>query len=153
MPVKNTDYEPINKIQRYCDYPNATLEKNGGKRITRSSGYVPINKQIEMLEDAGKAMEDFREGSYDYQDEDVIQFTIDPTRAPNFDHADASEYKRKAEDYIKQQEIKANFKRRNLERAKRASEYASKVSMGDNINKDNIAQSNTIIEGGKNVRN
>lgn len=68
-------------------------EKTSDERITKSSGYIPLPKQIDMLLEAGVNMEKAREGMYDYQDEDDIDLTRhpDPTRHPSYDISDAFE--------------------------------------------------------------
>ena len=66
-------------------------ELGGGEKLVEVAGYIPAHKQIDNLLMAGKRLVSYRE-QYDYTGDDVIDenFT-DPTRASNFDLADASQ--------------------------------------------------------------
>lgn len=69
-----------------------TPEKNSGKKMIEKIGYIPAQKRIENLLLAGQRLKDFRESQFDFPDEESIDHDFfDPTRAKNFDLADASQ--------------------------------------------------------------
>jgi len=67
-------------------------EQNGAELFTEQSGYIPAQKRIENLLNAGQRLKDFRDQQFDFVDENSIddQF-FDPTRTKNFDLADATQ--------------------------------------------------------------
>ena len=65
-------------------------------------GYVPAKKRIEDIINAGMRLKDFRASQYDFPEGTEIDETLnDPTRAKNFDLADASQLKYAAEASLK----------------------------------------------------
>lgn len=65
-------------------------EENDGELLVETAGYVPADRKIESMIDAGRRLKDFRAG-YEFQDdEDVPDDYLDPTRDPGFDLADAT---------------------------------------------------------------
>jgi len=64
----------------------------GAVSRTEKAGYLPAKKIIEQMVMAGLRLKAFREDHYDLgeQDEDDGE-SIDPTRSPGFDMADASQ--------------------------------------------------------------
>jgi len=124
--------------------PKVNLEKNTGKRITKSAGYIPLATSIRMMEEAGIARDKLIQGIFDYGPEDKIAFGVtDPTRKPSFDLADASEtLKRGAESF---QELATTYKAKiQAKRAEIKAENQKKldtmVSMGDSKDKTNNRQ-------------
>lgn len=74
-------------------------ERTSDERITKSAGYIPLAKQIDILIEAGHTLEQARDGMYDFQDENDIDLTRhpDPTRHPSYDISDAFEDAKKYE--------------------------------------------------------
>lgn len=64
-------------------------EKNSGELLVEQE-YVSTEKQIRSMINAGERLRIYRKESCDLQDGE-IDFTLDPTREPNFDLADASQ--------------------------------------------------------------
>lgn len=65
-------------------------EPGGGRRIVETAGYIPAKRQITDMINAGARLDAYRKGMYDYEHpSDDDGYTIDPTRGPNFDLADA----------------------------------------------------------------
>jgi len=60
---------------------------------TETAGYVPAEKKILNLINAGKRLDNYRKEQYDIAEgEDVSEDVVfDVTRSPNFDMADASQ--------------------------------------------------------------
>jgi len=73
--------------------PNKILpEKNSGKSLVESVGYIPAQKRIENLMTAGQRLKDYRNEQFDFPDEKSIDHDFtDPTRSKNFDMADATQ--------------------------------------------------------------
>lgn len=66
-------------------------EINSGEILVQTLGYIPKDKQIKMLIEAGKRIEAYR-GTYDFRkDVDIENVENDPTRQMAFDLADMSE--------------------------------------------------------------
>lgn len=64
----------------------------GGEVLTESAGYIPIDKQITDMINAGQRLGDYRKGIYDYDGEEEIDLNdvkLDPTRDADFDEGDA----------------------------------------------------------------
>ena len=65
-------------------------EENDGEILVETAGYIPADRKIESMIDAGRRLLDFRAG-YEFQDgEEIPDDYLDPTRDPGFDLADAS---------------------------------------------------------------
>lgn len=103
----------------------ATPEKNSGQVIVERTGYIPAQKRIENLINAGQRLKDFRSDQFDFPDEKSINDEFfDPTRRKNFDMADASQMSYQTEHNIKQsQRLKAE-KQKELEALAKASQTA-----------------------------
>jgi hypothetical protein len=70
--------------------PEKKLTQNSGELKVEKAGYIPIKKQIQSLIDAGRRLDDARRESYDFGDDDEIDYEYsDPTRDSNFDLSDA----------------------------------------------------------------
>lgn len=82
------------KIYTQFDRPPSDAEVNSGESIVETAGYVPAERQIQSLIDAGVRLEDYRKGC-DFLD-GVDTGEDDPTRQPGFDLADASAMARSA---------------------------------------------------------
>jgi len=68
------------------------LEKVDSTRITEQAGYIKPKDQIEQFLLAGKRLAQYRKELFDFQPgENVDTSFSDPTRAPGFDLAEASE--------------------------------------------------------------
>lgn len=67
-------------------------EKNPGKSIVETAGYIPAKNRIENMILAGQRLVDYRKSQFDFEDHDKIDETFsDPTRRPNYDLADATQ--------------------------------------------------------------
>lgn len=62
--------------------------------ILTEQAHVPMKALIRSFKDAGIRLADYRKEMYDFFNEPVPEDAIDPTRAPGFDLADASELMR-----------------------------------------------------------
>lgn len=82
------------KIYTQFERPPDDAEVNTGESIVETAGYVPAERQIQSLIDAGVRLEDYRKGC-DFVD-GVDTGENDPTREPGFDLADASAMSRAA---------------------------------------------------------
>lgn len=72
-------------------YKSFAGEKNDGKIIVETAGYIPAEKQIQNLMLAGQRLAAYRAEQYDYPDGKIdINARPDPTRRKDFDYADAS---------------------------------------------------------------
>ena len=82
---------PGPKIYSEFDRPPPVLEMNDGKSIVETVGFIPADVQIEQLINAGVRLDKHRKEAFDFEPgEDIDPAFEDPTRAPNFDLADAS---------------------------------------------------------------
>jgi hypothetical protein len=69
--------------------PKRKPQKNFGKSKTEVRGYIPAEKKITSMIEAGQRLEQSRIDQYDYQEEVPDDFLPDPTRNPGYDMADA----------------------------------------------------------------
>lgn len=65
-------------------------EKNSGEKLVESAGYIPADRKIMDMINAGERLQAYRSG-YEFNEDEVPDGYYDPTREPNFDMADASE--------------------------------------------------------------
>lgn len=66
-------------------------EINSGELLTEQAGYIPLEAQLNRLTAAGVQLYEYRREMYDFADDEHIPANAeDPTRAPNYDMADAS---------------------------------------------------------------
>ena len=84
----------VHKIYTQFDRPPSDAEVNSGESIVETAGYVPAERQIQSLIDAGVRLEDYRKGC-DFLD-GIDTGENDPTRETGFDLADASAMSRAA---------------------------------------------------------
>lgn len=72
------------------DRPDLIEEVMSDDSITETAGYIPPERQIVDMINAGVRLGEFRKEAYDFgSGEEVPDDYIDPTRSPNFDMADA----------------------------------------------------------------
>lgn len=84
-------------------------EPGGGRRLVETAGYIPAQRQITDMIMAGARLDQYRKGQYDYEHPDHDDgFTIDPTRSPNFDLADAYQLGKEASRKLAETKAKAD---------------------------------------------
>lgn len=88
------EFEVFDQFHR----PPVVEEMNDGVSEVETAGYIPANKQIELLISSGERLAQYRKEMYDYQSEEEDDGALDPTRGPNFDLADASLLTRRLDD-------------------------------------------------------
>lgn len=76
-------------------------EAGGGRRLVETAGYISAERQINNLISAGKRLKDWRSNQFDFPDGKIDESFSDPTRAGNFDLADATMLGMKTEQSIK----------------------------------------------------
>lgn len=76
-------------------------ESNNGERMVEIAGYIPANKRIENIINAGQRLMNSRSEQYDFPD-GKDDGSIDPTRRLDFDMAEASTLYNIASDRIEQ---------------------------------------------------
>jgi len=109
------------KIKKFKTQYNATPAKPEpptGIGKVEKAGYMPAKKIIEQMVMAGMRLKAYREDSYDLgpEDEDDGE-SIDPTRSPGFDLADASQIA-----------MELNRRKREASRSKEAEKTAPRAS-------------------------
>lgn len=78
-------------------------EVNNGPVLVETAGYISKNRRIQIMMQAGKRLVEIRKEMFDYYDKEVPEDPpIDPTRAGNYDLADASQY---LNDHIVRKEV------------------------------------------------
>ena len=83
-------------------------EKIDSKSITEQSGYIPPDRQIQDMMNAGRRLQEYRMSQYDFASPDDIDESLsDPTRSANFDLADATQMAMSADEAIKKAELAA----------------------------------------------
>lgn len=93
---------------------HAKPEINSGEEKVEKAGYIPANRRIEAMIDAGERLAQARMEQYDGHDTlDPDDMEVDPTRNPGFDPADAAQLslrlsaiakeKRKDQDKLKEE--------------------------------------------------
>ena len=66
-------------------------EEHTQESLTERAGYIPAKEQIENFMLSGRRLAEYRKEQYDYESEDQDDGeSMDPTRSPNYDLADAS---------------------------------------------------------------
>ena len=74
------------------DRPPVKLEINKDEKLVETAGYIPAQKRIENMINAGQRLVDYRKSQYDFDDEKSIDPDFrDPGRSLNFDMADATQ--------------------------------------------------------------
>ena len=68
---------------------HSTPEARAGKILVESAGYVSAEKRITNLLLAGQRLDSARKEAYDFPDGQIDEKFVDPTRASNYDIADA----------------------------------------------------------------
>lgn len=78
--------------------PAKKMEKNTSPSMTEQAGYVPTDRKIKEFFECGVRLKEARAAQYDFPPgvEPKEDFS-DPTRAPGFDLADATQMARQAE--------------------------------------------------------
>lgn len=102
--------------------PKSDAEKGGGRRITETAGYIPMEVQINNLIRAGQKLKRSREEQYDFPDGKVVEDFLDVTRSPNFDMADAFQIQREVKARIRERRRAALEEKDRIEAAKKAEE-------------------------------
>lgn len=93
-----------------------------GPRIVETAGYIPVDKQIQILIDAGRRLDASR-GEYEFDaDTDVPDSYEDVTRAPGFDMADASSLKAQKSYRLRERLAELNRKKEEMKEEKKAEE-------------------------------
>lgn len=87
--------------------PEYTGEKNTGEIITDKYDYVPATTQITRLLQAGQRLKVHRRQDYDFgANEKVPDDFVDPTRSPDFDLVDVSEFESALQQKLSESEKK-----------------------------------------------
>ncbi|WNK13200.1 MAG: hypothetical protein [Microvirus sp.] len=96
----------------------------GGELMVERSGYRSTQQMILEFMNAGIALQAYRQENYDYPAGEVVPDDAqgDPTRAPNFDLADASLLQRQTEARLQHQKAQAVTKQR-MEQAEAKKEF------------------------------
>lgn len=76
------------------------FEGERGEKLVETEGYVSAQVQIENMIYAGQRLESSRRG-YDFDSDEIDEDYYDPTRAQNFDMADATQLKLQADSAVK----------------------------------------------------
>lgn len=94
------------KIIKYVDVNEAKMTPPKGEVLTsdtqtEQAGYIDPKRQIEDMILAGRRLDEARRNQYDFPDEvSIDEDAYDPTRAGNFDLADASQMEFEAKSRI-----------------------------------------------------
>lgn len=101
-------------ITQYNKMPFAG-ESNSGEVIVETAGYIPADRMIKRLCDAGLANAVARSKGQGIYGTDLVEDeedpVVDPTQDSNFDLADASEAMEVLDDVIAQKEATVNAKK------------------------------------------
>lgn len=98
-------------------------EAGGGKRLVETAGYIPAQRQITDMINAGQRLDLYRKGQYDYEHPDHDDgYTVDPTRSPNFDLADAYQLGKEAGKRLDESNKKAEADKKASAEAKAKAE-------------------------------
>ena len=84
----------MGKIQFWTAYdrPPVKPEMNKDEKLVETAGYIPAQKRIENMINAGQRLVEYRKSQYDFEDESSIDPNFkDPGRSLNFDMADATQ--------------------------------------------------------------
>lgn len=106
-------------------------EAGGGRRLVETVGYVPAEKQIKNLLEAGKRLKDWRSNQFDFPNGKIDESFSDPTRAGNFDLADATILGMQTEQSIKivqEKQLEAKKEAERIEAEEKAAYEAWKAS-------------------------
>lgn len=118
----------MNKFFTQFERPFEKGEINSGELIVEVAGYVPAQKQITNLLNAGRRLDEFRKGQFEFDfDEEVPEGYRDFTRDPNFDVVDASELSNALSK--KRKELEALNEKRAQEALQASQEVAEEVSV------------------------
>lgn len=85
-------------------------EKNNGKRHVDKTGFIPAQRRIENIINAGRRLVAARSEMYDFPDDKIDENFIDPTRSPNFDMADAFQLSEVAKNNMQESKRQAAVK-------------------------------------------
>lgn len=78
-------------------------EKNNGKSLVESAGYIPAKIRIENLILAGKRLSESRKEQYDFPDGNIDFSFSDPTRKKNLDLGEAFQMSLQVQNRLKNQ--------------------------------------------------
>ena len=73
----------------HYDRTHSTPEARSGRVLVETAGYVSAEKRITNLLLAGQRLDSARKEAYDFPDGQIDENFVDPTRASNYDIADA----------------------------------------------------------------
>jgi len=85
--------------------PPKKMEKNSGEKLVETAGYIPAKLQVEMLIQAGKRTDLWKQEHFDYGPDGVIDFDNISllTRDKGVDMAEISMAQKEVEGRLKQQ--------------------------------------------------
>lgn len=124
------DVSPFVSRLPWSSPPVSALEVNGGDFVTEQSGYMSTEQLVTDMLKAGKALEDYRNGMYDLDeeadwDEDV---PLDPTRRKDFDLADFTALKLRHEQKLEEYKAQKKADEEAKKKAQDESEPPAKTS-------------------------
>lgn len=105
--------------------PEKVLEKNSGEIVVDTSGYIPKNKLIESMKDAGERLAVNLATMYDHAPEEKVSendMRLDPTRSGSFDLADAFVESKRLANLKKESDESVKDYLEQLEKEKKAAE-------------------------------
>jgi hypothetical protein len=108
------------KFQTQYEMFGHELEKGSGEILVERAGYVPLHKKVRQLVEAGRRLQEYREG-YDFDDDNIDEDYYPETRRPGYDMADAS---------MTQNSLDAEYKQKKREAVSKASEKAKTPEKG-----------------------
>ena len=73
----------------HYDRTHSTPEARSGRVLVETAGYMSAEKRITNLLLAGQRLDSARKEAYDFPDGQIDEKFVDPTRASNYDIADA----------------------------------------------------------------
>ena len=77
-------------FQTHYSRTPAPPEINSGEKLVETAGYITAQQRIEAILNAGQRLVDFRKEQFDFTGNELDEDFFDPTRAKNFDRADAT---------------------------------------------------------------
>lgn len=79
------------KFMTKYERPDIKGEFNSGESLVETAGYIPAERQIMQLIDAGKRLDSYNKSQYDFVSIDDDDGSVDPTRRLDYDMAEASQ--------------------------------------------------------------
>lgn len=86
---------------KYNYVKHSKPEVNSGKTLVEKAGYLSAQKRIENMILAGQRLVDYRKAQYDFPEGEIKEDFEDPTRAKNFDLAEATQLQLRTEASLK----------------------------------------------------